>query len=299
MDLFEYQARDLFEAARRPGAARHHGADPGRGPRRRSRARHTRGGGEGAGEDRWTRQGRRREAGPIATGGRRAGQRTSSGWTSTVTRVETVMVAEGADIAEEYYFSLLLDRSTRNYLAMCSREGGMDIETLAAERPDALARVEVDPLVGLDQAKADEIVTAAGFPEEDRAEIAPRAGAARRGLSRQRRHPGRGEPAGEDRLRGEIVALDGKVTLDAQRRLPAPRVGRPTPTSRCDDPLEVRARAKHLNYVKLDGSVGHHRQRRRPGDEHPRRGRRGRHRPARHARGRPTSSTSAAARPPR
>ena len=60
--------------------------------------------------------------------------------------VKTVMVTEGADIAEEYYFSLLLDRAERRYLAMCSKEGGMDIETLAAERPEALARIPVDPL---------------------------------------------------------------------------------------------------------------------------------------------------------
>ena len=68
------------------------------------------------------------------------------------------MIAEGADIAEEYYFSLLLDRAERRYLAMCSKEGGMDIEPLAAERPEALARIPVDPNVGIDQAKADEIV---------------------------------------------------------------------------------------------------------------------------------------------
>lgn len=77
--------------------------------------------------------------------------------------VHRVMVAEGAKIAEEYYFSLLLDRSERRYLAMCSVEGGMDIETLAVERPEALARVPVDPRTGIDEAKAAEIVAAAGF----------------------------------------------------------------------------------------------------------------------------------------
>ena len=86
--------------------------------------------------------------------------------------VKTVMITEGADIAEEYYFSLLLDRGTRRYLAMCSREGGMNIETLAVERPEALARVPVDPNTGIDQAKADEIVTAAGFDGDDAAKIA-------------------------------------------------------------------------------------------------------------------------------
>ena len=80
--------------------------------------------------------------------------------------VETVMVTEGADIAEEYYFSLLLDRANRRYLAMASKEGGMEIEQLAVERPEALARIPVDPLVGIDAAKAAEIVDAAGFAAE-------------------------------------------------------------------------------------------------------------------------------------
>ncbi|MDU4679426.1 MAG: ATP-grasp domain-containing protein, partial [Cutibacterium avidum] len=79
--------------------------------------------------------------------------------------VHKVMIAEGADIAEEYYFSILLDRGERRYLAMCSREGGMDIETLAKERPEALAKVPVDPIDGIDEAKAREILTEAGFPE--------------------------------------------------------------------------------------------------------------------------------------
>ena len=86
--------------------------------------------------------------------------------------VHRVMVASGANIAEEYYFSLLLDRANRSYLAMCSKEGGMEIEQLAVERPDALARIPVDPNVGIDDAKAREIVDAAGFEEADKAAIA-------------------------------------------------------------------------------------------------------------------------------
>ena len=67
--------------------------------------------------------------------------------------VHRVMIASGARIAEEYYFSILLDRANRSYLAMCSKEGGMDIEQLAVERPEALAKIEVDPNVGIDDAK--------------------------------------------------------------------------------------------------------------------------------------------------
>ena len=84
-----------------------------------------------------------------------------------------VMVAEGADIAEEYYFSVLLDRANRTYLAMCSKEGGMDIETLAEERPEALAKDEDSPLTGIDDATAQKIVDEAGFDAETGAKIVP------------------------------------------------------------------------------------------------------------------------------
>ncbi|MSX40140.1 MAG: succinate--CoA ligase subunit beta, partial [Actinobacteria bacterium] len=80
--------------------------------------------------------------------------------------VKRLMVAEGAAIAQEYYFSVLLDRANRSYLSLCSFEGGMDIEQLAVERPDALARVEVNPTEGITLAKAKEIAVAAKFPAE-------------------------------------------------------------------------------------------------------------------------------------
>jgi succinyl-CoA synthetase beta subunit len=169
-------------------------------------------------------------------------------------RVDIVMIAEGANIAEEYYFSLLLDRSTRKYLAMCSKEGGMDIETLARERPDALARIEVDPLVGLDAAKADEIVAAAGFREDDRAEIARvlvLLGEVYRANDATLVEVNPLVKTGE----GRIVALDGKVTLDGNAAFRHPDWDAFADES-ADDQLEVRAREKNLNYVKLDGSVG-------------------------------------------
>lgn len=168
--------------------------------------------------------------------------------------VHKVMIAEGADIAEEYYFSVLLDRSERAYLAMCSKEGGMEIEQLAVERPEALARVKVDPLVGIDAAKAAEIVEAAGFDEADRAAIADvlvKLG---------------GVYAAEDASLvevnplvktgdGKIVALDGKVTLDENAEFRHEDHAALADVS-ATDPLEVAAKEKGLNYVKLDGSVG-------------------------------------------
>jgi len=168
--------------------------------------------------------------------------------------VHRVMISPGADIAEEYYVSVLLDRSNRTWLAIASREGGVDIEQLAVERPDALARVAVDPLTGIDAAKAAEIADAAGFAPEVRDGIVD--------LLQKLW----GAFAAEDATLvevnplvrtgdGRLVALDGKVTLDdnAGYRHPDHEA---LVDKAAEDPLEAAAKAKDLNYVKLDGSVG-------------------------------------------
>lgn len=168
--------------------------------------------------------------------------------------VRTVMIAQGAKIAEEYYFSILLDRANRTYLAMCSKEGGMDIEALAVERPEALAKIAVDPNVGIDQAKADEIFDAAGFEEADRAALTH--------VFQTLWQVYRDEDATlvevnplvktED---GQIVALDGKVSIDGNSAFRHPEHDEFVDHSKTD-PLEVLAVEKGLNYVKLDGNVG-------------------------------------------
>lgn len=168
--------------------------------------------------------------------------------------VKKVMIAEGADIAEEYYFSLLLDRAERRYLAMCSKEGGMDIEQLAVERPEALARIPVDPTKGIDQAKADEIVAAAGFEGADAAEIArviQLLGALYAAEDATLVEVNPLVKTGD----GAIIALDGKVSLDENAGFRHPEHAALADKS-AEDPLEAAAKAKDLNYVKLDGSVG-------------------------------------------
>jgi succinyl-CoA synthetase beta subunit len=137
---------------------------------------------------------------------------------------------------------------------MCSKEGGMEIEQLAVERPEALARVPVDPQVGIDQAKADEIVAAAGFDAADAAELA-----------RVFQLLGQVYLAVDATLvevnplvktgSGSIVALDGKVTLDENADFRHPDHAALVDDS-ATDPLENAAKEKGLNYVKLDGSVG-------------------------------------------
>jgi succinyl-CoA synthetase beta subunit len=168
--------------------------------------------------------------------------------------VHRVMVAQGAKIAEEYYFSVLLDRSNRTFLAMASREGGMEIEQLAVERPDALARVPVDALQGIDEAKAREIVAAGNFPPDVADRVADVVVKLWDVFTKEDATLVEVNPLvrTED---GEIVALDGKVTLDENAAFRQPGHAELADRSAAD-PLEEQAKAKGLNYVKLDGEVG-------------------------------------------
>jgi len=168
--------------------------------------------------------------------------------------VRRVMVAQGARIAKEYYFSVLLDRANRSYLSLCSVEGGMEIEELAVERPEALAKIEVNPLGGIDLAKATEIALAGGFDDEIAAKVAP--------VLVKLYDVYKGEDATlvevnplvltED---GEVLALDGKVTLDENADFRHPNHAE-LEDAAAADPLEAKAKAAGLNYVKLDGEVG-------------------------------------------
>lgn len=168
--------------------------------------------------------------------------------------VHRVLVADGADIAEEYYFSLLLDRANRSYLAMCSVEGGMEIEQLAAERPEALAKVGVDPLVGLDQAKAKEIAKAAGFSAELQEKVVPVLVKLGEVFSKEDATLVEVNPLVLT-PEGTILALDGKVSLDDNAEFRQPEHEALVDKS-AENPLEAKAKQFDLNYVKLDGEVG-------------------------------------------
>ena len=168
--------------------------------------------------------------------------------------VHQVMIAQGADIAEEYYFSVLLDRANRTYLAMCSVEGGMEIEQLAEERPEALAKVPVSALTGIDAETAQKIVAEAGFPEELRVDVAEVIQKLWEVFEKEDATLVEVNPlvkTGD----GTILALDGKVSLDdnAQFRHEDHAA---LVDERTEDPLEAKAKANGLNYVKLDGQVG-------------------------------------------
>ncbi len=168
--------------------------------------------------------------------------------------VNRVLVAPAEEIEEEYYFSFLLDRSNRSYLCIASIEGGVEIEEVAKDNPDAVKKIAVDPATGVDEAKATEIVDESEFPdalrdqaisfvqklwtvfvEEDATlvEINPLA-----------------------RLAGDkLEALDGKVSLDDNAEF-RHEDHEKFEDKDAADPLEAKAKEKGLNYVKLDGSVG-------------------------------------------
>jgi succinyl-CoA synthetase beta subunit len=168
--------------------------------------------------------------------------------------VKRVMIAAGARITEEYYFSVLLDRANRSYLSLASFEGGMDIEQLAEERPDALARIDVNAMTGIDLAKAKEIAVAAKFPPHLIDKVAP--------VLVKLYEVYTGEDATLVEVNplvlteeGDIVALDGKVSLDENAAFRHPK-HEALEDKAAADPLEAKAKAMDLNYVKLDGQVG-------------------------------------------
>ena len=168
--------------------------------------------------------------------------------------VRRVMVAAGAAIAQEFYFSVLLDRANRNYLVLCSYEGGMEIEQLAEERPDALARVSVNPAQGIDLEVARDIARKAHFPDELVESVAPVFVKLYEVFQKEDATLVEVNPLVLTET-GEIIALDGKVTLDENAAFRQPHHAE-LADSASADPLEEKAKAHDLNYVKLDGEVG-------------------------------------------
>ncbi|MEL7975656.1 ADP-forming succinate--CoA ligase subunit beta [Isoptericola sp. F-RaC21] len=254
MDLFEYQARDIFEKHGVPVLGGVVATTP-----EEARAGAEKLGGGTVVVKAQVKTGGRGKAGGVklAHSPAEAEEKATEilGMDIKGHTVHRVMIAQGAKIAEEFYFSVLLDRANRNYLAMCSVEGGMEIEQLAVERPEALARVAVDPIVGIDKAKAREIVDAANFAEDLKAPVADVIQKLWTVFTAEDATLVEVNPLvrTED---GSIVALDGKVSLDDN----ASEVRHPDHEALEDkaaaDPLEAKAKENGLNYVKLDGEVG-------------------------------------------
>ena len=252
MDLYEYQARDMFQKHGVPVLAGEVATTP-----EEARAAAERIGGVVVVKAQVKVGGRGKAGGvKVATTADEAEQhaRAILGMDIKGHTVQRVMIAQGADIAEEYYVSFLLDRSNRTYLAMASKEGGVEIETLAVERPEALARIPVDALTGVDAAKAAEIAAAGGFEGELAGKVADVLQALWTVFVSEDATLVEVNPLVSTGA-GDVVALDGKVTLDENAGFRhADHAG--LVDSSAEDPLERAAKAKGLNYVKLDGSVG-------------------------------------------
>jgi len=167
--------------------------------------------------------------------------------------VKRVMIAEGAAIDKEFYFSILLDRSNRTFLSLCSVEGGMEIEQLAVERPEALAKVPVDAMIGIDLDKALEIAKAGGFDDAMAAKVAPVFVKLWNVFKNEDTTLVEVNPLVLSKD-GQILALDGKVSLDENADFRHSE--REVVNIAKVDPLEEKAKALGLNYVKLDGEVG-------------------------------------------
>ena len=252
MDLFEYQARDLFAKHGVPvlpaevaeTAEQAHAAATRLGGRTVVKAQVKTGG--------------RGKAGGVKLAADPEDARAKAGQILGMDikghTVHKVMLAVTAEIAAEYYVSFLLDRANRTFLAMASVEGGMEIEEIAVTKPEALAKIPIDATVGVTPEKAREIVAAANFPAEVADQIADVVESLWKVF------------VNEDALLvevnplvqtpdGKIIALDGKVTLDGNAEFR--QAGHAALEDKdAADPLEAKAKEKHLNYVKLDGEVG-------------------------------------------
>jgi succinyl-CoA synthetase beta subunit len=165
-----------------------------------------------------------------------------------------VLVAQASEIAEEYYFSYLLDRANRTFLAMASVEGGMEIEEIARTKPEALARIPVDATTGVDEAKAAEIVDAARFPDAVRDQVVAIAQQLWEVFAKEDATLVEVNPLAKA-PDGTVLALDAKVTLDDNAAFRHDNRADLEDTASAD-PLEAAAKEKHLNYVKLEGEVG-------------------------------------------
>ncbi|KIZ14563.1 ADP-forming succinate--CoA ligase subunit beta [Streptomyces natalensis] len=253
MDLFEYQARDLFAKHGVPVLAGEVIDTP-----------------EGARAATERLGGRSVVKAQVKVGGRgkAGGVKLASSPDEAVARatdilgmdikghtVHKVMIAETApEIADEYYVSYLLDRTNRTFLAMASVEGGVEIEVVAAETPEKLAKVPVDANEGVSIEKAREIVAQAQFPADVAEQVAEIMVTLWETFIKEDALLVEVNPLAKV-ADGRVIALDGKVSLDENAEF------RQADHAALEDkdaanPLEAAAKAKNLNYVKLDGQVG-------------------------------------------
>lgn len=252
MDLFEYQARDLFESHQIPVLP---GAVATSATEAKSAAEKI--GGKVVVKAQVKVGGRGKAGGvKVANDAQDAFEKSAAilGMDIKGHKVNKVMIAQAAPIASEFYLSILLDRANRNFLVMASVAGGMDIEEVAHKTPEKLAKVAIDPNVGITPEISAQVVKAGGFPDDVSDQVAK--------VLRQLWQAFVAEDATLMEINplvktsdGRVIALDGKVTLDDNASFRHPNHAQLIDND-ATDPLEKLAKEKDLNYVKLQGEVG-------------------------------------------
>jgi len=252
VDLFEYQARDLFESHQIPVLAGAVAATP-----EEAHAAAAKIGGKVVVKAQVKVGGRGKAGGvKLAENAEDAKEKAKAilGMDIKGHIVHKVMIAQAAPIESEYYLAILLDRANRNFLVMASVAGGMEIEEVAHKTPEKLARVGIDPNIGIDKVKALEIAKGGQFPADVIDQVAEVLIKLWQAFVKEDATLMEINPLVKT-VDGKVVALDGKVTLDdnAGFRHPEHEV---LVDHASTNPLEKLAKEKDLNYVKLDGQVG-------------------------------------------
>ncbi len=252
MDLFEYQARDLFESHQIPVLAGAVATTP-----EQAHAAATKIGGKVVVKAQ-VKVGGRGKAGGVKVAENADDAKTKAaailGMDIKGHTVNKVMIAQAAPIDSEYYLAILLDRANRNFLVMASVAGGMEIEEVAHKTPEKLAKVGINPNVGIDKAKAIEIAKGGQFPADVIDQVAEVLVKLWQAFIKEDATLMEINPLVKT-SDGKVIALDGKVTLDDNSgfRHPEHEV---LVDHESTNPLEKLAKEKDLNYVKLDGQVG-------------------------------------------
>ena len=252
MDLFEYQARDLFEAKGVPVLGGAVAATP-----EEARSAAQRLGGKVVVKAQVKIGGRGKAGGvKLAENADDAFEKAKAilGMDIKGHIVRKVMIAQAAPIESEYYLAILLDRAARSFLVMASVAGGMDIEEVAHKTPEKLARVHVDANEGLTKASAIEIIRKGAFPEDVVEKVADVLLVLWKTFQESDATLVEVNPLVKTKD-GRIIALDGKVTLDDNAAFRHPD-HEALIDHAATNPLEALAKEKDLNYVKLDGEVG-------------------------------------------
>jgi succinyl-CoA synthetase beta subunit len=252
VDLFEYQARDLFESHQIPVLAGAVATTP-----EEAHAAATKIGGKVVVKAQ-VKVGGRGKAGGVKLAENADDAKTKAaailGMDIKGHTVNKVMIAQAAPIDSEYYLAILLDRANRNFLVMASVAGGMEIEEVAHKTPEKLAKVGINPNVGIDKSKAIEIAKGGQFPADVIDQVADVLVKLWQAFIKEDATLMEINPLVKT-SDGKVIALDGKVTLDDNSGFRHPE-HEGLVDHESTNPLEKLAKEKDLNYVKLDGQVG-------------------------------------------